>query len=103
MKSISSRWPTASAMFVFVSVWNPSFAAATSYRPTESGNQVGGIYQRRLGLSSGRFAMLDDGLGFSLVPWSPSLERQLGRHVAGIARSDGGVDWTFGRNRGLGL
>jgi hypothetical protein len=47
--------------------------------------------------------MLDDGLGFSLVPWSPSLERQLGRHVAGIARSDGGVDWTFGRNRGLGL
>jgi hypothetical protein len=73
------------------------------YRPTESGNQVGGVYQRRLGLSSGRFAMLDDGLGFSLVPWSPSLERQLGRHVAGIARSDGGVDWTFGRNRGLGL
>jgi type IV secretory pathway VirD2 relaxase len=73
------------------------------YRPTESGNQVGGVYQRRLSLSSGRFAMLDDGLGFSLVPWSPSLERQLGRHVAGIARSDGGVDWTFGRNRGLGL
>ena len=73
------------------------------YRPTESGAHVGGTYQRRLSLSSGRFAMLDDGLGFSLVPWSPSLERQLGRHVAGIARSDGGVDWTFGRNRGLGL
>jgi len=73
------------------------------YRPTESGDQIGGTYQRRLSLSSGRFAMLDDGLGFSLVPWSPSLERQLGRHVAGIARSDGGVDWTFGRNRGLGL
>src|SRR6516162_2253591 len=73
------------------------------YRPTESGAQVGGTYQRRLSLSSGRFAMLDDGLGFSLVPWSPSLERQLGRHVAGIARSDGGVDWIFGRKRGLGL
>lgn len=73
------------------------------YRPTESGKQVGGVYQRRLSLSSGRFAMLDDGLGFSLVPWSPSLERQLGRQVAGIARSDGGVDWTFGRRRGLGL
>ena len=73
------------------------------YRPTESGDRIGGIYQRRLSLSSGRFAMLDDGLGFSLVSWSPSLERQLGRHVAGIARSDGGVDWTFGRNRGLGI
>jgi hypothetical protein len=73
------------------------------YRPTQSGNEVGGVYQRRLNLSSGRFAMLDDGLGFSLVPWSPSLERQLGRHVAGIARSDGRIDWTFGRNRDLGL
>ncbi len=73
------------------------------YRPAESGSHVGGVYQRRLSLSSGRFAMLDDGLGFSLVPWSLSLERQLGRHVTGIGRSDGGVDWTFGRNRGLGL
>jgi hypothetical protein len=73
------------------------------YRPAEGGSQISGVYQRRLSLSSGRFAMLDDGLGFSLVPWSPSLERQLGRHVAGIARSDGRIDWTFGRNRGLGL
>jgi type IV secretory pathway VirD2 relaxase len=73
------------------------------YRPTESGDEVGGVYQRRISLSSGRFAMLDDGLGFSLVPWSRSLERQLGRQVAGISRSDGGVDWAVGRNRGLGL
>ena len=27
-------------------------------------------------LASGRFAMIDDGLGFQLVPWSPSLEKQ---------------------------
>jgi hypothetical protein len=25
-------------------------------------------------------------------PWSRSLERRLGRHVAGVARGDGGVD-----------
>jgi hypothetical protein len=49
------------------------------------------------------FAMLDDGLGFQLVPWSPSLEKQLGRHVSGVARGDGGVDWSFSRKRGLGL
>jgi hypothetical protein len=67
------------------------------------GEHVAGDYRRRLDLSSGRFAMIDDGLGFSLVPWSPSLERQLGRHVAGIARDDGGIDWGFGRKRGLGL
>jgi len=68
-----------------------------------SGEYVAGAYQRRITLASGRFAMLDDGLGFQLVPWTPSLEKQLGRHVSGVARDDGGIDWSFGRKRGLGL
>jgi type IV secretory pathway VirD2 relaxase len=68
-----------------------------------SGEYVAGSYRQRLTLASGRFAMIDDGLGFQLVPWSPSLEKQLGRHVSGVARDDGGVDWEFGRKRGLGL
>lgn len=68
-----------------------------------SGEYVAGTYRQRIALASGRFAMLDDGLGFQLVPWSPSLEKQLGRHVSGVARDDGGVDWSFGRKRGLGL
>ncbi|HXZ18126.1 MAG TPA: DUF3363 domain-containing protein [Roseiarcus sp.] len=68
-----------------------------------SGEYVAGTYRQRFALASGRFAMIDDGLGFQLVPWTPSLEKQLGRHVSGLARSDGGVDWGFGRNRGLGL
>ena len=67
------------------------------------GDYVSGIYRQRLALASGRFAMIDDGLGFQLVPWSPSLEKNLGRHVSGVARGDGGVDWSFGRKRGLGL
>ena len=68
-----------------------------------SGEYVAGAYRQRLALASGRFAMIDDGLGFQLVPWSPSLEKQLARHVSGVARGDGGVDWSFGRKRGLGL
>jgi len=68
-----------------------------------SGEYVSGTYRQRLALASGRFAMIDDGLGFQLVPWSPSLEKQIGRHVSGVARDDGGVDWDFGRKRGLGL
>ena len=27
----------------------------------------------------------------------------LGKHVSGVARDDGGIDWSFGRKRGLGL
>lgn len=68
-----------------------------------AGEYVAGSYRRRFTLASGRFAMIDDGLGFQLVPWTPSLEKQLGRHVSGIARGDGGIDWSFGRKRGLGL
>lgn len=73
------------------------------FSPSASGEYVTGTYQRRFTLASGRFAMIDDGLGFQLVPWSPTLEKQLGRHVSGVARSDGGIDWSFGRKRGLGL
>lgn len=68
-----------------------------------SGQFVAGTYRQRFALASGRFAMIDDGLGFQLVPWTPSIERHLGQHVSGVARNDGGVDWSFGRNRGLGL
>lgn len=54
-------------------------------------------------IASGRFAMIDNGLGFQLVPWSDPLEKRLGQHISGVAMSGGGVDWTFGRSRGLGL
>ncbi len=73
------------------------------YTPSSAGEFVSGIYQRRLALASGRFAMINDGLGFQLVPWTPSVERHLGKHISGIARGNGGVDWDFGRNRGLSL
>jgi hypothetical protein len=76
---------------------------AMPFRKSAGGEHVVGAYRQRLMLASGRFAMIDDGLGFQLVPWSPSLERNLGKHVSGIIRADGGVDWSFGRQRGLGL
>jgi type IV secretory pathway VirD2 relaxase len=73
------------------------------YRPSAEGAAVAGVYRQRMILSSGRFAMLDDGIGFQLVPWRPALEQQLGRHVSGVTLPGGGVDWSFGRKRGLGL
>jgi type IV secretory pathway VirD2 relaxase len=73
-----------------------------AHLPVEPGERVAGNYSRRLSLASGRFAMIDNGLGFQLVPWIPSLERELGRQVNGIA-GPGGVDWNFGRKRDLSL
>lgn len=68
-----------------------------AHLPAETGERVEGTYSRRLSLASGRFAMIDNGLGFQLVPWIPSLERELGRQVNGIA-GPGGVEWSFGRS-----
>ncbi len=70
--------------------------------PAEAGESVSGVYRQRISLASGRFVMIDNGLGFQLVPWTPSLERELGKQVSGIA-GPGGVDWSFGRKRDLSL
>jgi type IV secretory pathway VirD2 relaxase len=68
-----------------------------------AGEHVMGTFRQRLTLSSGRFAMIDDALGFQLVPWSPILEKKLGQHVSGTAKDSGGIEWSLERKRGLGL
>jgi hypothetical protein len=70
---------------------------------TAPGDHVAGVYRQRLTLSSGRFAMIDNGLGFQLVPWSREIERKLGQHVSGTTRADGGIEWSIGRRRALGI
>jgi len=45
----------------------------------------------------------DGGLGFSLVPWQPVLDKRIGQYISGITMPGGGVDWSFARARGLGL
>ncbi len=73
------------------------------WRPAIAGNEVSGQLVGSAQLSSGRFAMIDDGLGFSLVPWRPALEQRVGRVVSGVALPGGDVNWSFRRSRGLGL
>ena len=74
-----------------------------AHRPQEEGGHVSGIYRQRIMLASGRFAMIDDGLGFQLVPWRPALEQQLGHQVSGVMAPGGNVDWNFGRKRAIGI
>lgn len=73
------------------------------HRPSAPGEHVSGIYRERVQLASGRFAMIDDGLGFQLVPWRPALEPHLGKHISGTATATGGIDWSLGRGRGIGI
>lgn len=73
------------------------------HSPGAVGDTVSGIYRERIALSSGRFAMIDAGLGFQLVPWRPALERHLGRNVTGSMTPARTVDWAMGRDRSIGL
>lgn len=68
------------------------------YRPASNGVPVSGTYRRSVQLTSGRFAMLEDGLGFRLVPWKPVIEKQLGRLISATMRGEH-VVWHLGRSR----
>jgi hypothetical protein len=70
------------------------------YAPQEPRGRIEGVYRRRVDLASGRFAAIENAREFTLVPWRPVLERNLGQHVSGVAKSDGGISWNIGRQRG---
>ncbi|CCD84674.1 conserved protein of unknown function [Bradyrhizobium sp. ORS 285] len=70
--------------------------------PVAAGEQITGTYRQRLVLASGRFAMIDNALGFYLVPWSRDIDHRLGQRVTGLAKT-GGIEWQLGRKRDLGL
>jgi hypothetical protein len=69
------------------------------YSETVPGERVEGVLRRRVDLSSGSFALVENSREFTLVPWRPVLEKQIGREVSGIVRGSGGIDWTLGRQR----
>jgi Protein of unknown function (DUF3363) len=71
-----------------------------TYLSTAPGDHISG---RLAGVAIGRFAMIENGLGFQLVPWNPILGRRIGQHISGHQRDDGGIEWTLGRTRGLSL
>lgn len=62
--------------------------------------RIRGTYRERLDLASGRFAVVEENLGFRLVPWARVLEPQRGREVSGLVR-DSMIEWEIGRSRGI--
>lgn len=73
-----------------------------AFRMLKDGQRASGVYRRSIQLASGRFAMLDDGMGFSLVPWRPVIEARLGKTLTATARG-GSVSWDFCRQRVQGI
>jgi type IV secretory pathway VirD2 relaxase len=74
-----------------------------TFTTAKTGEYVSGTLVGSTQLASGRFAMIDDGIGFQLVPWQPVLDKRIGQHISGIMRNAGGIEWSLGRKLGLGL
>ncbi|WP_366942761.1 DUF3363 domain-containing protein [uncultured Paracoccus sp.] len=72
------------------------------FRAATDGESVSGKFTGTVQLSSGKFAIVEKSHEFTLVPWRPVIDRQLGREVMGVVRG-GSVSWQLGRQRGLGL
>jgi len=57
-----------------------------TWRPVRDGQTASGVYCQSIQLASGRFAVLDDGVWFSLVPWRPVIAPNLGKQIYSLDR-----------------
>jgi type IV secretory pathway VirD2 relaxase len=72
------------------------------FRPAADGETIAGRFTGTVQLLSGKFAVVEQSHEFTMVPWRPVIDRQLGREVSGVVQG-GSVSWQLGRQRGLGL
>ncbi|WP_394259083.1 DUF3363 domain-containing protein [Xanthobacter autotrophicus] len=72
------------------------------FRAAGDSETVNGTFTGTVQLTSGKFAIVEKSREFTLVPWRPVIDRQLGKEVTGIVQG-GSVSWQLGRPRGLGL
>ena len=73
-----------------------------SFYVPESGERISGTYRQSVQLVSGKYALVERSREFTLVPWRPVIEKELGKQVAGLVRGDG-ISWELGRQRGIGI
>ncbi|MCW0983658.1 DUF3363 domain-containing protein [Agrobacterium sp. BT-220-3] len=72
------------------------------FRAVGDGETVSGTFTGTVQLTSGKFAIVEKSHEFTLLPWRPVIDDQLGKEVNGIVQGRS-VSWQMGRQRGLGL
>lgn len=83
---------------------------AMPFRAASDGETVTGEFTGTVQLSSGKFAIVEKSHEFTLVPWRPVIDRQLGREVSGVVQAGryrgrwgGSGGWDFKNFRWLSL
>ncbi|WP_349365512.1 MAG: DUF3363 domain-containing protein [Nitratireductor rhodophyticola] len=72
------------------------------FRAAADRESFNGKFTGTVQLSSGKFAIVEKAHEFTLVPWRPVIDRQIGREVSGLVQG-GSVSWQLGRSRGIGI
>lgn len=72
-----------------------------TYRAIQPGDRVEGTFKRIHQTEHAKFAVIDRGREFSLVPWKRSLEKLRARPIEITMSRTRDIAWTIGRNRGL--
>ena len=57
------------------------------FRPAKDGERIFGTFKETLQLASGKYALIENSREFTLVPWRPVIDRELGTEVAGLVRA----------------
>jgi type IV secretory pathway VirD2 relaxase len=73
-----------------------------SYRPASDGARIQGVYRHSIQLASGKFAVLDCGMNFTLVPWSRVLEGRAGQTLSAVMRG-GSASWSVARQKEISM
>jgi type IV secretory pathway VirD2 relaxase len=66
------------------------------------GEQISGTFTKSVSLASGKYAVIQKALEFTLVPWRPDMEPMRGKEITGTASAHG-IQWEWGPRRGLGI
>ena len=72
-----------------------------TYRAIEPGDRIEGTFKRVHQTEHAKFAVIDRGREFSLVPWKRGLERLKDRSIEITMTRSRDIAWTLGRTRGL--
>jgi hypothetical protein len=66
------------------------------------GEHISGTCTKSVTLASGKYAVIQKALEFTLVPWRPDMEPMRGKEITGTVSAQG-IHWEWGPRRGLGI
>ena len=69
-----------------------------TYVSSSGASHIEGVFSKTIERPSGKFAVIEKSLEFTLVPWRPIMERRRGQSIIGRASGGGGISWDV-RNR----